>query len=160
MLPGGPLASLIRSRYWLAEISGSGPSSTIFVPPDDDPPAGPSVKSQALPFDSLARLSGPAAACACASVAKVSTRQKSGPAGSLSTFFSTTGLTTSVPAPAVPTAPDCARTDGVQNPARTSSATTTVSVDRIGHSPWAVAETWTADCGRVGALPSQVSGEL
>src|ERR1700752_3814965 len=81
ILPGGPLASLIRRRYCGATTRGIGPNSETLVPPADDPPAGPSVKSQTLPADSATNDQGPAGACACASAAKFSMRQKSGPAG-------------------------------------------------------------------------------
>src|SRR5262245_43947485 len=126
MLPGGPLASFTRSRYSDASTGAIGPTSTILLPPDDDPPAAPSVNSQALPLDWAARLIGPAAAWAWASVAKLSTRQKSGPAGSFSTFFSASGLMTSVPVPATPMPPDCAMAGGAASPASANSATATV----------------------------------
>ena len=59
----------------------------------DDPPGGPSVKSQALPATSAASAVGLAAACALARVGKVSMRQNNGPGGSCDTFFSATGVT-------------------------------------------------------------------
>src|SRR3990172_9097400 len=92
MLPGGPLASLIRRRYCGATTRGIGPNSATLVPPADDPPVGPSVKSQTLPADSATNDQGPAAACACASAVKFSIRQKTGPAGNSATFFSASGL--------------------------------------------------------------------
>src|SRR5215813_6968186 len=104
MLPGEPLASLMRSRYSEATTVGIGPTSTTLKPPVDDPPDGPRVKSQILPLASATRPVGPAAACASARVAKFSTRQKSGPGGSCATFFSTSPLTASVPEAATPTA--------------------------------------------------------
>src|SRR6266581_4692348 len=95
MLPEGPVASLIRSRYWVATTLGIGPTSATLVPPVDDPPAGPSVNSHTLRSDSTANPVGPAAACACVSVGKFSIRQKSGPDGSSVTFFSDSALMTS-----------------------------------------------------------------
>src|SRR5205809_5727256 len=74
---------------------GSGPMSTTLVPPADDPPAGPRLKSQTLPPDPTANPYGPAAASACGSVEKFSTRQKSGLAGNCETFFSVSALVTS-----------------------------------------------------------------
>ena len=81
MLPGGPLASLMRRRYCGATTLGMGPNSATLAPPADDPPAGPSVKSQTLPADPATNAQGPAAACACASTVKFSILQKSSPAG-------------------------------------------------------------------------------
>src|SRR5262249_11429665 len=91
--PGGPLARLMRSRYSGAATGGTGPISTTLVAPGDDPPFAPRVNNQALPATSAASPVGPAAACASASVGKVSTRQNNDPSGSRVTFFSTTGLT-------------------------------------------------------------------
>src|SRR6185436_6749127 len=130
MLPGGPLASLIRSRYWGAATGVIGPTSSIFAPPADTPPAGPSVKSQTLPSDSATRPIGLAAACAWASEAKLSTRQTSGPAGSSATFFSASGLMTSVPEPATPR-PDCAMAAGDKRDPRTNTATPTPNIGFI-----------------------------
>src|SRR5581483_11987426 len=101
MLPGAPLASLIRSRYCEAAIRWIGPTSATTVPPADDPPAGPSVKSHSVPADSAASPQGPAAACACASVGKRSIRQNSSPAGRSATRFSASGLMTSRCCPSV-----------------------------------------------------------
>ena len=84
-----------RRRYCDAATRGIGPTSATLVLPADDPPAGPSVKSQTLPADSATNDQGPAAACACGSAAKFSMRQKSGPAGNSSTFFSASGFATS-----------------------------------------------------------------
>ncbi len=67
MLPGAPLASLMRSRYRFAATRGIGPISATLVPPSDDPPAAPSVNSQARPSASAASDQGPATACACSS---------------------------------------------------------------------------------------------
>ena len=75
--------------------AGIGPTSATLVLPAEDPPAGPSVKSQTLPAASATSDQGPAAACACGSAAKFSMRQKSGPAGNSSTFFSASGFATS-----------------------------------------------------------------
>ena len=83
-----------RRRYCDAATRGIGPTSATLVPPADDPPAGPSVKSQTLPADSATNDQGPAAACACGSAAKFSMRQKSGSAGNSSTFFSASGFAT------------------------------------------------------------------
>ena len=144
---------------------GSGPISTILLAPSaDDPPAGPSVKSQALPPDSAATLIGPAAAWALASVGKLSTRQKSGPAGSSATFFSASALTTSEPAPAVPTLLGWAMADGAaQNPASPHSATATAQREIITRSSLAPGANHDARaslmCGRVGVRTSEVSGE-
>ncbi|MNR62876.1 hypothetical protein D3C85_1850130 [compost metagenome] len=66
MLPGAPVASLIRSRYCGAVMRGIGPTSAAFVPPGDAPPAAPSVNSHALPRASATSAWGPAAAWACA----------------------------------------------------------------------------------------------
>src|SRR5581483_2499533 len=101
MLPGAPLASLIRSRYCEAAIRWIGPTSATTVPPADDPPAGPSVKSHSVPADSAASPQGPAAACACASVGKRCIRQNSSPAGRSATRFSASGLMTSRCCPSV-----------------------------------------------------------
>src|SRR5674476_341744 len=95
VLPGGPRASLIRRRYCVALTRGIGPTSATLAPPTDDPPVGPSVNSQTLPADSATNDQVPAAACACASAAKFSIRQNSGPAGNSATFFSASGLMTS-----------------------------------------------------------------
>ena len=100
-------------------------------------PAGPSVKSQILPPDWATRPIGPAAACAWVSVAKLSTRQNSGPAGNSATFFSASGLMTSVPEPATPTPPGYANADAVHGPTRTRTATTTMKCGFIGRSSFA-----------------------
>ena len=81
----------MRSKYSGAVIGGTGPISATLLPPEDDPPFGPSVKSQTLPDTSAASPVGPAAACACASVGKLSIRQNKGPGGNCWTFFSATG---------------------------------------------------------------------
>src|SRR5262245_21963736 len=83
----------MRSRYSGAATGGTGPISTTLVAPGDDPPFAPRVNNQALPAASAASPVGPAAACACASVGKVSMRQNNGPSGSCVILFSTTGLT-------------------------------------------------------------------
>ena len=75
--------------------AGIGPTSVTFVPPAEEPPAGPRVTSHTLPADSATSDQGPAAACACASASTVSIRQKSGPAGKSWSFFSASGLMTS-----------------------------------------------------------------
>jgi hypothetical protein len=54
------------------------------------------VNNQIVPATSAASAVGPAAACACASVGKLSIRQNSGPSGKRVIFFSATGLTSSV----------------------------------------------------------------
>ena len=92
MLPGAPVASLIRSRYSGAVILAIGPNSVTLAPPGVEPPGAPSVKSQTLPSDSAASDQGPAAALASARLAKFSMRQKSGPGGSSYTYFSASGL--------------------------------------------------------------------
>ena len=74
-LPGGPLASLMRSRYCGAATRGMGPNSVTFVPPCDAPPGAPSVKSHTLPADWATSDQRPAAASASARLAKFSIRQ-------------------------------------------------------------------------------------
>src|SRR5581483_9244210 len=74
-------------------MGGTGPISATSVPPDDDAPFGPSVNSQSLPAASAASAVGPAAACAWASVGKVSMRQNNGPGGNRAIFLSAIGLT-------------------------------------------------------------------
>src|SRR4029077_17410840 len=101
LTPGGPPVLLIRSKYSGAVIGGTGPISATWLPPGDDPPFGPSVKSQTLPATSAASPVGPAAACACASVGKLSMRQNNGPGGNCWTFFSATGLISNFCAEAV-----------------------------------------------------------
>src|SRR5665213_1186450 len=91
----------MRSRYSGAAIGGTGPISATLLAPGDDPPLGPSVKSQTLPATSAASPVGPAAACACVSVGKLSIRQNNGPAGNCLIFFSATGLTSNFWADAV-----------------------------------------------------------
>src|SRR5215831_5251290 len=83
----------MRSRYSGAEMGGTGPISATFLPPGDDPPFGPSVKSQTLPATSAASPVVPAAACASASVEKLSMRQNNAPDGNCGIFFSATDLT-------------------------------------------------------------------
>src|SRR6185503_10859386 len=83
----------MRRRYSGALIAGTGPISATLPPPRVGLPLGPSVKSQTLPETSAASDVSAAAACASASVGKVSTCQYNGPAGSRSSFFSATGLT-------------------------------------------------------------------
>src|SRR3989442_6948871 len=97
MLPGGPLASLIRRRYSGATTGGTGPISATLVPLADDPLAGPSLKSQTFPPDSAASPHRPATARDCASVREVSIRQTSGPSGNCRTFFSVSTLITRDP---------------------------------------------------------------
>src|SRR5439155_27288009 len=96
LAPGAPPARLMRSRYSGAVIGGTGPISTTLLLPRDDSPFGPSVNNQTLPATSAASAVGPAAACACASVGKLSIRQNNGPSGKRVIFFSTTGLTSNV----------------------------------------------------------------
>src|SRR5665811_1241482 len=91
----------MRSKYSGAVIGGTGPISATLLPPGDDPPFGPSVKSQTLPATSAASPVGPAAACACASVGKLSIRQNNGPGGNCWIFFSATGLISNFCADAV-----------------------------------------------------------
>src|SRR5439155_22233357 len=74
---------------------GSGPISTTLVPPADDPPAGPRVKTQTLPPDPTANPYGPMAASACESERNFSTRQKSGLAGNRETHVSVSAVVTS-----------------------------------------------------------------
>jgi hypothetical protein len=64
----------MRSKYSGAVIAGTGPISATLLPPGVAPPLGPSVTSQALPATSAASDVSAAAACACASVGKFSTR--------------------------------------------------------------------------------------
>ena len=90
------------------------------------------MKSQTLPLDSATRPIGPAAACAWASVAKLSTRQKSSPAGSSATFFSASGLMTSVPELATPKPCVCAMAAGAENHTRTNTETPTLNIGFIG----------------------------
>jgi hypothetical protein len=125
MLPGGPLASLIRRRYCGAVTGGTGPISTTLTPPADEPPAGPSVNSQAWPRDSAASAVGPAAAWAWASVGKVSSRQNSGPEGSRSSFCSASGLIVS--------AGCAAATDASTSDHGTRAAIAAATRDFIGH---------------------------
>src|SRR5258708_31810028 len=94
-LPGGPLASLIRSRYCVALMRGIGPTSAIFVPFAVELPGEPSVNNHTFPADSAASDQGPAAAVASASESKFSIRQNSSPGGSSATFLSAKGLITS-----------------------------------------------------------------
>src|SRR5882672_10204081 len=82
----------MRNKYSGAAIGGTGPISTTLLPPGDDPPSGPSVNSQTLPAASAASPVGPAAACACASVGKLSIRQNSVPGGNRSIFLSAIDL--------------------------------------------------------------------
>src|SRR5262245_40414106 len=82
----------MRSRYSCAVIVGTGPISATLLPPRVAPPLAPRVNSHTLPATSAASEVGPAAACASASVAKVSSRQYSDPAGSSFSFLSATGL--------------------------------------------------------------------
>src|ERR1700761_4609218 len=70
------------------------PTSATFVPPSDDPPAGPSVKSQAFAADSATSAQGPAADWALSRVGKLSIRQKSCPGGNSETVFSASDLIT------------------------------------------------------------------
>jgi Tripartite tricarboxylate transporter family receptor len=65
--------------------------------PGVEPPLRPSVNSQILPATSAASDVSPAAASACVSVEKFSSRQYSGPAGSCLSFFSATGVTKNFP---------------------------------------------------------------
>ena len=92
---------LMRSRYSGAVIGGTGPISATLLAPGEDPPFGPSVKSQTLPATSAASPVGPPAACACMSVGMLSIRQNNGPAGNCLIFFSATGLTSNFWADAV-----------------------------------------------------------
>src|SRR6185437_6964901 len=91
----------MRSKYSGAEIGGTGPISATLLPPGDDPPCLPSVNSHALPSTWAASAVGPAAACAWASVGKLSMRQNKGPGGSCETFFSAIGLISNFAAAAI-----------------------------------------------------------
>src|SRR6185312_15345284 len=82
----------MRNKYSGARKSGTGPTSATILPPGDDPPFAPRVNNQAFPAASAASAVGPAAACAWASVGKLSMRQNSGPAGKREILFSATGL--------------------------------------------------------------------
>src|SRR5262249_55590037 len=81
-----------RKRYSGAVIEGTGPISTTLLPPGDDPPGGPSVKSHAVPSTSAASAVVLATACALPGGGEMSTRQNNGPGGSCETFFSATGV--------------------------------------------------------------------
>src|SRR5215472_11084564 len=83
----------MRSKYSGAAKADTGPISAILLPPEEDPPFGPSVNSQALPEASAASAVGPAAACAWARVGKLSIRQNSGPGGNCRTLRSAIDLT-------------------------------------------------------------------
>jgi hypothetical protein len=83
---------LTRSKYSAAEMGGTGPISATLMPPGEDLPFEPSVNSQTLPAASALSAVGPAAACAWASVGKVSIRQNNCSGGNCEIFLSAIGF--------------------------------------------------------------------